>query len=194
MFCLRWCKVYTKTNPWFHNLRQTVENPKTWNLMGYFCPKNWIPSAKTLYTEDLSHITFNYLCKNSPNYLSHFWSHKSFFIFHFFSWIITNFLWKCNFSDFPRLALKFTKFLMSFLEKNVSSPSNFASLFSVMRHNSSVLFLLNLYTLCKKVALEVQISRLSTVCMKINQIPYFIFQATSQFYLKFCITLQCSEA
>ena len=28
--------------------------------------------AKTLYREDLSNITFNYLCENSPNYLCHF--------------------------------------------------------------------------------------------------------------------------
>ena len=37
-------------------------------------------------------------------------------------------------------ALKFTKYLKSFLEMIVNFPSNFASFFSVMRHNSSVLF------------------------------------------------------
>ena len=42
-----------------------------------FC--DYIPSDKTLYTEDLSNITFNYLCKNPPNYLCHFWNHKPFF-------------------------------------------------------------------------------------------------------------------
>ena len=31
--------------------------------------KKYIPSVKTLYTEDL---TFNYLCENSPNYLCHY--------------------------------------------------------------------------------------------------------------------------
>ena len=51
---------------------------------------------------------------------------------------------KCKFSDLPLLTLKFTKFLMSFLEPRVSFSSNFASLFSVMRHNSSVLFHLNI--------------------------------------------------
>ena len=35
-----------------------------------------------------------------------------------------------------------------------------------------------------------QIFRLSTARMKINQIPYVIFQATSQFSFKFCITFQ----
>ena len=38
-----------------------------------------IHSAKKLSTEYLSNITFNYLCENSPNSLSHFWIHKSFF-------------------------------------------------------------------------------------------------------------------
>ena len=61
-----------------YNFRQAAESPKSWNLMGYFCPKKYIPSAKT-YTEDLSNITFNYLCEDSPNDLSHFWNHKSFF-------------------------------------------------------------------------------------------------------------------
>ena len=35
-----------------------------------------------------------------------------------------------------------------------------------------------------------QIFRLSTARMKINQIPYVIFQTTSQFSFKFCITFQ----
>ena len=38
-----------------------------------------------------------------------------------------------------------------------------------------------------------QIIRLSTAHMKINQIPYVIFQATSQFSFKFCITFQCHD-
>ena len=50
---------------------------------------------------------------------------------------------KCKLSYFPLLALKFTKFLMSFLERRVNFFSNFASLFSVMRHSSSLLFHLN---------------------------------------------------
>ena len=44
------------------------------------------------------------------------------------------------------VTLKFTKFLMSSLEPRVSFSSNFASLFSVMRHNSST----SLYTLDKR--------------------------------------------
>ena len=38
-----------------------------------------------------------------------------------------------------------------------------------------------------------QIFRLLTARMKINQILYVIFQATSQFSVKFCITLQCHD-
>ena len=59
---------------------------------------------------------------------------------------------KCKFSDLLLLTLKFIKFLMSFLEPRVSFSSNFASLFSVMRHNSSVLFHPNLYMLWSKEA------------------------------------------
>ena len=52
-----------------------------------------------------------------------------------------------HFKSFPLLRLKFTKFLMSFLEQRISFSSNFASLFSVMS-NSSVLFHLNICMLC----------------------------------------------
>ena len=54
------------------NFRQAVENPKSSNSMGLHLSKNYIRSAKTLYGEDLSNITFNYLCENLPNSLCHF--------------------------------------------------------------------------------------------------------------------------
>ena len=38
-----------------------------------------------------------------------------------------------------------------------------------------------------------KIFRLLTTRITINQIPYVIFQATSQFSFKFCITLQCHD-
>ena len=60
---------------------------------------------------------------------------------------------------------------MSFFEPRASFSSDFASLFSVMRHNSSVPFHLNLYMLWTKKPIKVQISRLLTARMKINQIP-----------------------
>ena len=31
------------------NFRQTVESPKSWNLMGYFCPKNTFLQLKHYY-------------------------------------------------------------------------------------------------------------------------------------------------
>ena len=105
-----------------NNFRQAVKSPKSWNLMG-FCPKKYIPSAKT-YTVDLSNITFNYLCVDSPNYLCHFWNHKSFFTTQLLCIFLAQTLHtfyksspsKCTFSDFPLLRLKFTKFLMSFFK------------------------------------------------------------------------------
>ena len=41
--------------------------------------------------------------------------------------------------------------------------------------------------------IKVQIFRLATACMKINQILHVICQATTQFFFKFCITLQCHD-
>ena len=110
------------------NFRQAVESPKSLNLMGYFYPKKIMPSAKTLCTENLSNITFNYLCKNSLNSLCHFWSIKSFFTTQLLCIFLAQTLHtfyksspsKCKFSDFALLALKFTKILMSFFKQKVS--------------------------------------------------------------------------
>ena len=173
-----------------------------------FCPKKYIPSAKTLYKVDLSNINFNYLCVDSSNDLSYFLNHKSFFTTQLLCIFLAQTLHSfyksspsnCKFSEIPLLilihqipdvifeiksqfffkvwmfsqcqersfflyflgcmsywqkqyikvqispllALKFTKFLMSFLEPRISFCSNFVSLFNVMRHNSSVLFHLNI--------------------------------------------------
>ena len=119
----RYAKAGFKNYRNLNNFRQAVESPKSWNLMG-FCPKKYIPSAKT-YTVDLSNITFNYLCVDSPNYLCHFWSHKLFFTPQLLCILLAQTLHtfyksstsKCKFSDFPLLALKITKFLMSFFKQ-----------------------------------------------------------------------------
>ena len=116
-------------------------------LNGLRLSKKCILSAKT-YTKDLSNITFNYLCENSPNSLCHFWNHKSFFTTQLVCIILAQTLHtfdknipsKCKFSDFPLLKLKFIKFLMSFFKQKMSFYSKFGSLFSVMRDNSSALF------------------------------------------------------
>ena len=100
---------------------------------------------------------------------------------------------ECKFSDLPLLALKFTKFHMSFLEPRAKFSSNFAPLFSVMRHNSSVIFHLNLCMLWKKGSDQIENFQTFDCLHEINQIPYVIFQATSQFSFKFCNTLQCYD-
>ena len=128
------------------NFRKALESPKSWNLMGYFCPKinlskKYIPSAKTLYTEGL---TFNYLCENSPNYLCHYIIFHDTTPLYFLAQTLHTFYKsspsKFKFSDFPLLGLKFTKFHMSFFKQKVSFSSKSGSFFSVMRDNSSVLF------------------------------------------------------
>ena len=78
-----------KTGSWFQQLHdefgylQTTHG-KSMKLKfnGLHISKKYIPSAKTLYTEDLSNITLNY-CKNSPNFLCHYGNHKSFFTTQF---------------------------------------------------------------------------------------------------------------
>ena len=100
------------------NFRQAVVSSKNWNLMGFF-----VQTAK-IYTEDLSNITFNYLHKNSPNYVYHFWNHKSFFRTQLFSIFLAQTLHnfyksspsKWKFSDLPLQRLKLIKFPMSFFK------------------------------------------------------------------------------
>ena len=100
---------------------------------------------------------------------------------------------KWDFLDFWVVGWKFTKFLMSFLEPRNRFSFNFASLLSARKHNSSVFCHLNFICFGKKDLIQVQIFRLSTACMKINRIPYVIFQATCQFSFKICINFQCHD-
>ena len=87
---------------------------------------------------------------------------------------------------------KFTNFFMSFFKSQVSFSLNFASLFSVIKDNSSVLFLgQTLNTLHNRNQLKCKFVRLLSVQVKIHQI-LVIFE-TSQFFFKFCITLQGHE-
>ena len=79
------------------------------------------------------------------------------------------------------------------LELRVSFSFNFASLLSARKHSSSVFFHINFICFEQKDLIKEQIFRLSTVCMKINQIPYVIFQATCQFFFKICINFQCHD-
>ena len=87
------------------------------------------------------------------------------------------------------------QFLVSFLEAQVSFPSNFASIFSAIKHNSSILFLAQtLYTLFKRSPLKCKFLRFSSAWVKIRQIPHVIFESTSQFSFKCCINIYCHQA
>ena len=70
--------------------------------------------------------------------------------------------------------------------------SNFASLVSFMKDNSSVFFLLKPHILWIKIAQRSKIFGLLSAWVKIH-IPDFKFEATCQFFFKLCITLQCHE-
>ena len=74
-----------------------------------------------------------------------------------------------------------------------SLSSSFASLFSVMRHNSSVFFHLKLYMLYAKGAH--QSAKFSNFRLLVWKLTKFlvILKAKSQFSFKFCITFQCHD-
>ena len=115
--------------------------------------------------------TFKCSGENLPNSSCYFPNHKSFFlqILHhsLVSWKITLYFFQIkhcilfmegtyqnvNFWDFWVLGSKFTKFL-SVLKQQIGFSSNFASTFSVMRLNSSVLFQLKIYILSTKGAYQ----------------------------------------
>ena len=80
-----------------------------------------------------------------------------------------------------------------FWNHKVRVYSNFASLFSVMKDNSSVFFLAQTFILWTKRARRSEIFRLLSGWVKIQQILYAMFETASQFFFKLCITLQCHE-
>ena len=83
---------------------------------------------------------------------------------------------------------------MSFLKAQVSFPSNFASIFSAIKHNSPIHILAQtLYTLFKWSPLKCKFWRFSSAPVKIRQILYVNFELTSQFLFKFCIILHCHD-
>ena len=113
---------------WITSGRQWKSEKVKFN--GLHLPKKYIPSAKTLYTEDLSKITSNYF-ENSANFVCHFWNHKSFFTTQLVSIFLAqklhnfdkNIPLKCKFSVFSLLELKFTKLFMSFFKQKMSFSS-----------------------------------------------------------------------
>ena len=82
---------------------------------------------------------------------------------------------------------------MSILKRQVSSSSNFSLFFSVITHNSSVIFRSYIFYFGQKDLIKLPILTLPSVLVKICQIPHVIFQTTSQFFFKFCMTLHCHE-
>ena len=66
---MKWGKLYTKTDSWFQKSYEKFDEKLKFN--GLRLSKKYISSAKTLYIEDLSNITFNYY-ENSPNLLMSF--------------------------------------------------------------------------------------------------------------------------
>ena len=82
---------------------------------------------------------------------------------------------------------------MSILNWQVSSSSYFSSVFSVITYNSSVSCTSCILYFEQKDPMKIPILILSSVLMKICQIPHAIFQTTSHFFFKFCMTLQCHK-
>ena len=79
------------------------------------------------------------------------------------------------------------------LKQQVSSSSDFLSFFSVVTYNSSVSCSSCILYFGQKDPMKIPILTLSSVLMKTCQIPHVIFQTASQFFFKFCVTLQCHE-
>ena len=119
-------------------------------------------------------------------------THNSSALFQFKYYILCSKGALMSFLRFLSVGSKFSRFLMSFFKAQVVSSSNFASFFSVMTVNYSLLFWFKNNIRLTKVAKQ-QIFRLATARIKIHQIPHVIFGIKSQFFFKLCITLQCRE-
>ena len=72
-----------------------------------------------------------------------------------------------------------------FLKEKISFPSNFASIFSAIKHIFSVLFSSNIIYSGQKQPIKKQILRFSSAQVKIRQIPHVNVELTSQFLFKF---------
>ena len=96
--------------------------------------------------------TFGYFNESSPNSSCNFWNHKVRVCLNFaslfspmkddssvFFYSGQKYLIEVKLSDFWVVGWKFTKIFMSYLRPQVNFSLKFASLFSVMRNNSSVL-------------------------------------------------------
>ena len=98
---------------------------------------------------------------------------------------------KSQFWDIQVFWWKFAIFLMSLSNPQVSFSSNFASLFSVMTDNSSILFLGQTY-FTQKEPIKFETLKILSAQVKIYQMPV-TFETTNQFFFKCCIVLQCHQ-
>ena len=87
------------------------------------------------------------------------------------------------------LMMKVHPIPMPFLKPQGQGFSNFASLFTAVRDNSSVFFQLKPHILWTKIAHRSEIFELLSGLVKIHQIPHAIYEITSEFSFKLCITL-----
>ena len=119
---------------------------------------------------------------------------------------ISNILAIFNINQYVPLSIEFCHFTSQndtaifqpvnkkFQKAQVSFLSNLASIFSAIKHNSSILFVdQTLYTLVKNNLLKCKFLRFSSVRVKICQIPHVNFELTSQFLFKFGIILDCHD-
>ena len=79
------------------------------------------------------------------------------------------------------LMVKVHPILMPFLKPEGQAFSNFASLFTTMRDNSSVFFQLKPHIIWKKIAHRSGIFGLLSGWVKIHQIRHVIYETTSEF-------------
>ena len=99
-----------------------------------------------------------------------------------------------NFQTFEGAVVKICQISHVILEAQVSFPSSFVSIFSVIKHNSSVVFLgETLCDLIKSSSLKCKFLRFLSVLVKICQNCHVIFETTSNFFFKFYMALQCYE-
>ena len=176
-----------------------MESPKRWNSRGYFCPKNTFLQLKHNIQVIYLRLFWTTFVKTHHIPKCDFGNHKPFFttqlLFNFLvqtlHTLYKNTPLKCKFSNFPLLALKFTKFLRVFFKQKVSFASKFGSLFSVIRDNFSLLFSWNFICYWQKWHIKVQIFRLATARINSHQILHVFFGTKSQFSFKLCITIQC---
>ena len=80
-----------------------------------------------------------------------------------------------------------------FWKYKVKVYSSFSFLFIVMKDNFSVFLLSQTFTLWTKRARRSEMFKLLNGWAKIHQMPYVMFETTSQSLFKLCITLQYHE-